>query len=100
MDHEEWRNKGNSSQKKEDNNNDRSLSETESDENQVKKIIKDSPDKRTNDDSDEVRAMYWLPIGIALGVAIGISTNQLSLWLSLGIAVGIMLSFVSKKNWL
>ncbi|UJF15208.1 hypothetical protein LZ578_09440 [Jeotgalibaca sp. MA1X17-3] len=42
--------------------------------------------------------LHWLPIGIALGSAMGVSTNQLSLWLSLGIILGLLLSFLSRKN--
>lgn len=48
--------------------------------------------------SNGMTHMYWLPIGIALGTAMGVSTNRLSLWLPLGIILGLLFSFTSRKK--
>lgn len=55
-------------------------------------------DKKKVANTNGMTHLYWLPIGIALGSVMGISTNQLSLWLSLGIILGLLLSFLSRKN--
>ncbi len=36
---------------------------------------------------------FWIAIGVATGVAIGVATDELGLWISLGVAIGAALGF-------
>lgn len=65
-----------------------SVPETKKDELITDKSVEDP----TNDGSQQ--NWFWFPIGIAIGTAMGIATDDLGFWLSMGVALGLLLSVI------
>jgi len=43
-------------------------------------------------------SFVFLPIGIAIGTAVGVATANLALWLSIGVAVGAALTVSARRR--
>lgn len=41
---------------------------------------------------------FWLPVGAAIGAAIGVATDNLGVWLTIGVVLGFILSMVGSKK--
>lgn len=44
------------------------------------------------------QSWYWLPIGIAIGAALGAATDNMGVWLGFGVALGVILSVVGNPK--
>lgn len=75
-----------------------SVSETKKDELIMDRSIEDVTKGKTSSDHQKTDYnFFWLPVGIALGTAIGISTDKLALWLLLGVAFGTLMGAIKRR---
>ena len=40
----------------------------------------------------------WLPVGIAIGTALGIAMHNLALWLGIGVAIGAAMTIAQRRR--
>ena len=41
---------------------------------------------------------FWIPIGISIGTAVGVATDNLVLWLPIGVSLGAVMSAMSSRG--